>query len=83
MVGGSMPAKPATSEQEREIVTGRTSEEKEIGEATSESVRNRMSDILKEYNLHESEIPLNHEYWNLRNRYSDLKAQEDSKKERK
>ena len=45
-------------------------------EVNSTSVHKRIEAILKEYDNKESEIPLNHHYWNLLNQYRRLRNEE-------
>ena len=50
---------------------------REESEVNSTSVHKRIEAILKEYDNKETDIPLNHHYWNLLNQYRRLRSEEN------
>jgi len=47
-------------------------------ELTSSDVHKQIEGILKEYDNKETDIPLNHNYWNLLNQYRRLRSLENA-----
>lgn len=58
------PVKPVVEPTDKEKEKVDKEKEKEKGEVLA-----KIGDILKEYDNKESNIPLNHEYWGLVNRF--------------
>src|SRR5919106_4086481 len=62
------------------VETKETTGTAEDSQGKYDQVRDKMGEILRSYGNLESEIPLNHEYWKLRNEMGTLRSDVESQK---